>query len=413
MESGFNPLWLGLLAIPVLLLLVVAGSKGAKGGKGSKAKARDKAPARPGTASGPRPAAAAGTAVASPESKGATAAEPAAPAEPELDPQEAAERAAQQAALREEHRELLADFFLVMEEHLNEVELETITEMIADLRQPPPMLERITHGLDDPEELAEAVKANPALSADLLRIVNSAAFALLSPISSIQHAITFLGVTLVKGLVMQSAVFRVMEVDAADEQPAYLRLWRSSYVASSVALLLAQSMGLQRPSVLSTQALLSNLGDLTLLSAHPDLADIYAQDSTLFERVRAQQDALVANSAIIGARLAAQWKLPGDLERSLRNNLVPMAVPPDEHPEAGTPDFRAAVLCYAACRIGDQVGFGTVRDMADIEFGPEQGVEYYYLQDYLERADLLALREHLNDPVLRRKVNHIVATFAI
>jgi len=411
MESGFNPIWLGLLAIPLLLLLVLRGGK-------SKSKQRPGAAEKPRSRPSPATQPAAATSgtpseKAVPAANGQTGDEaaPGAAESAETD-EEAAERAARDAALRAEQQELLADFFLVMEEHLTEVELEIITEMIADLRQPPPMLERVTHGLDDPEELAEAVKANPALSADLLRIVNSAAFALMSPISSIQHAITFLGVTLVKGLVMQSAVFRVMEVDAADEQPAYLRLWRSSYAASSVALLLGQSMGLERPSVLSTQALLANLGDLTLLSAHPELADIYSQESTLFERVRAQQDALVANSAIIGARLASQWKLPADLERCLRNSLAPMAVPPDAHPDAGTPEFRGAVLCYVACRIGDQVGFGTVRDIAEIEFGPQLGVEYYYLEQYLEQAALTTLHEHLSDPLLRRKVNHIVATFA-
>lgn len=304
----------------------------------------------------------------------------------------------------------LADFFLVMEDHLTEVEREDVVEIVAKLSQPPPILERVTNGLDDPEELTEAVKSNPALTADILRTVNSAAFALLSPISSIQHAITYLGTSLVKGLVLQSTVTRVMEFEQASQQAAYMRLWRSSYVASTAALMLGQNLGVANPSVLSTRALLGNLGDLALLSARPDMAELYAPQATLFSRAKAQQEELIANAAVISGMLAQQWGLPDDLSRGLRHAYIPMALPPAEYPDHGT-ELSQAVICHVAGRIGDQVAFHGLRDVDNLDLlAQEEDLDYFFLADYLQAADLGEIPTALQESAVRKRINHLIGT---
>lgn len=303
----------------------------------------------------------------------------------------------------------LADFFLVMEDHLTEVEQEDVADIVGRLRQPPPILERVSKGLDDPEELTEAVKSNPALTADILRTVNSAAFALSAPISSIQHAITYLGTSLVKGLVLQSTVNRVMEFEHATQQEAYMRLWRSSYVASTTAMMLAQHLGLAHPSILSTRSLLANLGDLALLSARADMADLYAKKATLFSRAKAQQDELMANAAVISGMLAEQWGLPSALIQGLRHGYVPMALPPAEHPDVNG-DLASAVVCYVAERIGDQVAFHGLTDIGDIDLAAQEALEFFYLPQYLKTSGLTRLQAALGDAAVYRRVNHLVST---
>lgn len=303
----------------------------------------------------------------------------------------------------------LADFFLVMEDHLTEVEREDVVEIVAKLRQPPPILERVTKGLDDPEELTEAVKSNPALTADILRTVNSAAFALSAPISSIQHAITYLGTSLVKGLVLQSTVNRVMEFEHDSQQAAYMRLWRSSYVASTTALMLGQHLGVANASVLSTRSLLANLGDLALLSARADMAGLYARQATLFSRAKAQQDELIANAAVISGMLAQQWGLPEALVRGLRHAYIPMAMPPADHPDTGS-DLDSAVICYVAERVGDQVAFHGLADIGDLDLLDQEALEYFYLPAYLKASELTRIPAALGESAIRRRVNHLIST---
>ena len=304
----------------------------------------------------------------------------------------------------------LADFFLVFEEHLNEVEKEDMAEFVAQLRKPPTVLERISRGLDDPEELAETVMTNPALSADVLRIVNSAAFHLNAPISSVHHAVNYLGTNLVKGLVLQAAVGQMLALESPAQHTAYMRLWRASYVASAVAQALATELALPEPSETATKALLASIGDLALISARPGLARLYGAHAPLFDRVSGQQDELVGNAAIVGAILARSWNLPAAIEAHLRYAYVPMAWPPERHGETEL-DMREHVVVYLANRVGDAVTFGRSRKLEDFSIDRPDALEYHYLPAYLRAAELTDLPEQLTAPPTAKKLQQLIDRF--
>ena len=222
----------------------------------------------------------------------------------------------------------LVDFFLLLEEHLTEPELEDLEKSLDAPKQPPPLLDRVCRGLDDPDELKEAILSSPALSADVLRVVNSAAFMLPAPISSIEDAVVYLGTNLVKGLALQSTVTQVMDFSTDVQQAAYMRLWRASYVASAAAQSLAQAAKHEQPQLLATRALLSCVGDLALIAARPELSYLYAPNMGLFSRLETQQREIMANSPIMNSLLARRWKLPEDLRDALHNAYTPMARAP-------------------------------------------------------------------------------------
>lgn len=304
----------------------------------------------------------------------------------------------------------LADLFLVMEEHLNELELEDTRALVATLHQPPPLIERLTGGLDDPDELKEAILSSPTLSADVLRVVNSAAFALTSPISSIEHAVTYLGTTMVRGLVLQSAVAQVMKFETDVQKAAYMRIWRSSYIASAAAHAYAQVLGFEHPSILSTRALLVSVGDLALISSRPELSVIYSPRTTLLGRVEAQQNDIMANSAVLSSLLVREWKLPDDLCEALRYSLTPLTWAPENN-ERSTEQQREDVLLYLACRIGDAVAYSGLREVRDFDILAQETEDYFYLHDYLRRLELGNLLGALADRRYGAKVQQIINTF--
>lgn len=304
----------------------------------------------------------------------------------------------------------LADLFLVMEEHLNELELEDVRSIVATLRQPPPLVERLTNGLDDPEELREAIISSPSLSADVLRVVNSAAFALVSPISSIEHAVSYLGTTMVKGLVLQSAVTQVMSFDTDVQKSAYMRIWRSSYVASTTAHTYATLLAYEHPSIYSTRALLVSVGDLALISARPELAVIYAPKTCLIGRVEAQQNEMMANSAVLSSMLAQQWGLPKDICDSLRHSLTPLAWPPTDSARS-IDQQREDALLYLASRIGDAVSYGGLKNIEDFTF-PEESTDFFYLHEYLDRCELGSLIPLLQERKNNRRVQQVINNVA-
>ena len=284
----------------------------------------------------------------------------------------------------------LADLFLTLEEHLNELELEDVRTLVATVRQPLALVDRLTGGLDDPDELRDAILSSPTLSADVLRVVNSAAFPLRNPISSIEHAVTYLGATMVKGLVLQSLVTQIMDFDTDVQKTAYMRIWRGSHIASTTAHAYAKHLGLTSPSVYATRALLVNVGDLALISARPELAVIYAPKSSLLTRVENQQRELMANSAVLSAMLAREWGLPEDLYVALRHSLTPLTWAPDNN-ERSEDSQCEDILLYLACRVGDAVAYRELEDARDYDVLADESADVFYLPAYLKKLGLESL----------------------
>lgn len=305
----------------------------------------------------------------------------------------------------------LADLFLVMEEHLNELELEDVRVIVSELQQPPALVDRLTHGLDDPQELHEAILSSPSLSADVLRVVNSAAFALTSPISSIEHAVTYLGTTMVKGLVLQSAVTQVMSFETDVQKAAYMRIWKSSYVASTAAHIYAKTLGYESPSILATRALLCGVGDLALVSARPELAVIYAPKTDLVTRVNDQQREIMANSAVLSSLLARHWSLPEDLYDALRHALTPLGNAP-ESSQRSPEQLREDVIVYLAGRVGDAVTYRGLKEIADFNPLQESSSDYFHLPEYLRQADLGSLLHTLGERKNARRIQQVLNSFS-
>ena len=118
--------------------------------------------------------------------------------------------------------EELSKFQLIMVEDLDESTVEEIFQMTEAIRQPHPMFNKLTSGVNDPDELIEIVKSDPEITAKILRTVNSAAFSLSRPINSINHAITYLGISLVRDAATQIAIRNSIETKTPELRRSFL-----------------------------------------------------------------------------------------------------------------------------------------------------------------------------------------------
>mgnify|MGYP006273887301 CR=1 FL=1 len=286
-----------------------------------------------------------------------------------------------------------------------------VEQVCAQMPEPNPVQRHLATGLDEPEDLVQVVSSDAGLTAEVLRSVNSPVFALAEPITSVRHAITFLGINIVKGIVLRAALAENDSAARSREQDAALaRIWQSACCASAVVQLIAQELGRPRASVIGTRALFFNLGDVALLNAVPAAPSWYREGVSVVERLEAQQAACGANAPIIGGRLARRWGLPEEIARAVETAYLPLVTPPQDFPLQG--DARVdALLLYLAGRIGDRVAYGGLRDLAALEIAPSSGPGLYYLRDHLEQAGLAALPGLLQSPGLRRKANRLLDSF--
>lgn len=306
----------------------------------------------------------------------------------------------------------LADFTLARLETLDVKALTQVARICAAMPAPHPITRMMATGLDTPEELKEAVVTDVGLTASILRTVNSAAFALVSPITSVQHAITYLGVTVVKGLVAQAALAEHVDEGTPEQLAALKRIWKSAFVASAFAQILAQELGEERPSVLATKSLFFNLGDVALLMGVTDAWQWYTDEVTLLERIKAQQAACGGNTAIVGSELATLWNLPSDLAEAIEKGYLLLSTPPADHGMEGK-ELRQNLMVYLAGRVGDQVAYFGVRDIADIDLVNNENPSYFYLPVHLETAGLGRVSALFEDPAFRRKANRLISNLAV
>ncbi len=142
---------------------------------------------------------------------------------------------------------------------------------VADLPRPPAAMLRVLARCADSETelttIAAEVATDPALAADLLRVVNSAYFGLDCEVSSVARAVTVLGVSTVRNRVlclMVRAVTKAMAVPNVDSEGFAVDALRRAVAARELARLVSVD-----PDDAFTAGLLQDIGMLVLAVLNP------------------------------------------------------------------------------------------------------------------------------------------------
>jgi putative nucleotidyltransferase with HDIG domain len=169
-----------------------------------------------------------------------------------------------------------------------------------------------TDGGGDARSLADIIRRDQAMAANLLRLANSPIYRSATPTTSIQHAITRLGESRVRELALLVACHSRIFVVRGYEQVVQ-RLFQHSLAAA----LLAQEIARQKRSPLESAfmgGLLHDMGRPILLQKVVDL-DVQLRTCATPQQIMAVVD---ARHAEVGATLAAQWGFAERLCTSVR-----------------------------------------------------------------------------------------------
>jgi len=177
--------------------------------------------------------------------------------------------------------------------------------------------------LDDPNaavaEIEEILRMDPGLTANVLKLSNSAYFGFASEIGSVHKAIVLLGAKRLMQLVMTSCVNSVMtkSVPGYDLSPG--EMWRHSIAVSVAAEGLIEELNAPEADEIFTAALLHDVGKLVLGEFVKD--DIKKIEKIVSKDVSfevAEQIALGTNHAEIGAKILESWGLPAEIVSAVR-----------------------------------------------------------------------------------------------
>jgi hypothetical protein len=255
------------------------------------------------------------------------------------------------------------------------------------LRKPHPLLMSLSRSITDAQELINIIKGDPELVAKVLNMANSPFFGLRKPITDINHAVIYLGIAQVKNLATQFAISQSFEFSSQSQQDAYDKIWKTSFIASSLALLIAREADLENPSALSTRCLLGYLGDIAMLSKEPQVANLYLPTMTFYKRVRAMQAMLNTNAAAMGGVFAQHLQLPSEIHVGI--GLGYQCMTNDwEGIDITIEEKRDIIFCYAVSRMAE---FVVLENDADYLKAPSLDYERVH------RPELFQLSQQLKD----------------
>lgn len=207
-----------------------------------------------------------------------------------------------------------------------------LIEEVGQLFSLPEVCIQVNHLLDSPNSSAEAIAAviskDTALSAHLLKIVNSAFYGLPGKIDTISRAVTIIGTKDLRNLAVVASTCD-MFAGIPPELVNMQTFWQGSITCGVVARKLATHCHVLNAERLFVMGMLHDIGRLVIYQQLP----IPARDILLISQGRedliipAELEVLGFTHHEVGYELAKQWQLPESLANVIRWHHYPDRAP--------------------------------------------------------------------------------------
>lgn len=166
------------------------------------------------------------------------------------------------------------------------------------------------------DQLAKKIAVEPSLSANLLRLANSAYYRVSRQISSVEAAVAMLGFVTVRTLVITcSLVTRFKSTPGIDLK----QFWRYSLSTAAAGKWLARECG-HDGELAFTIGIMHGLGELMMHLGMPEESMTLDKIAHPFhaDRLRIEKDVFGFNYSDVTAELAERWRFPPDIVAALR-----------------------------------------------------------------------------------------------
>ena len=223
-------------------------------------------------------------------------------------------------------------------------------------------LQLVPHEDLEIDDAAETIRADAALSADVLRLANSPLFGLGQPANSILHAVVLLGLNRIVSFVITAALRSFG--NPARGTAALRRCWRHGLACGLICEDLAEIAGLDS-DIAYTAGLLHDIGRSGMLGVwtkrYAGLLDEATPEPLAL--LASERQELGITHVDAGACLLRDWRLP--------EVLVEVAQFHHDLTRAGVKDY--AGMAHCGCAMADALGF-VVSGKAGVE-GPAPDIE--------------------------------------
>jgi len=253
--------------------------------------------------------------------------------------------------------------------------IKSIAKKIGRLKPVPQVSHKILEIIEDPEssmsDLSDVITYDAAVTANLLKVSNSAYFGLPGKFESAHQAIVYLGMDQVVDLVLLGSSSDNLKKAQEGYDLGEGELWKHSVSCAILAGELAEKKQAPQKHLIFTAALLKDIGKV-VLSQH--VAESYQKINTLvtekgYSFREAEKKIIGIDHAELGGIIAETWKFSSRLVEIIRYHHSPQ--------KAENCEFETSIV-YLADTLCMMMGIGVGAD----------GLAYRFHKDVLENLKI-------------------------
>ncbi|MBT4485715.1 MAG: HDOD domain-containing protein [Candidatus Latescibacteria bacterium] len=175
------------------------------------------------------------------------------------------------------------------------------------------------------KDVAKAIENEPTLTANILKVVNSAYYGTSSTVTSIQRAVVIMGFSTIKEMISSISFASCFSNAEAKDGNDPTGLWYHSVGTAKACQFVAEKTSGVSPDIAYLVGLLHDIGKILLILYFPDhfkgVANLAKEKNARF--ILAERKLLNTDHTIIGSMLCDMWSLPVDLKLAIEHHHNP------------------------------------------------------------------------------------------
>ena len=253
--------------------------------------------------------------------------------------------------------------------------LQELIKEIKNLKPIPAIVNQITAAVDDPnlssKDIADIIKFDPSVTANLLKTCNSAYFALPNPVDSVKDAVSILGMDQIIQLVLVKSGAKALSKKQKGYGLHEGAMWKHAVSSALISKEICKKTKLGNTNIIFTAALLKDIGK-TVLDRF--VSDSFEKIMTLVQKKgysfrRAEKKVIGIDHGELGAMIATEWKFSSKMINIIRHHHLS-----DESQQKNT-DIAIVYLADCICMMMG-VGIG------------EDGLAYRFHGDVIKSLNI-------------------------
>jgi putative nucleotidyltransferase with HDIG domain len=193
----------------------------------------------------------------------------------------------------------------------------------------PAVVQKAIGLLSDPlvsaERLVEIVRYDQSITANVIRMCNSALLSPVNPVSTLKDALVRIGNRELVRIILSAGGTEMLRAKVEGYDMAEGDLWKHSILCALLAEDIGENMGLGKPEKAFTAGLLHDIGKIVLGShvgeAYREICQAQAAWKTTFSE--AEIHVLGMSHAEAGGRIAEKWNFDADMANAIRYHHAP------------------------------------------------------------------------------------------